>query len=48
MTGTLEPEVLQRHRLFGLGTNVGLKRITSQQSRVSYDELRYIKRQFIQ
>ncbi len=47
----LEPEVLQRRLLlclFGLGTNVGLKRIASQQPRVSYDELRYVKRRFIQ
>ncbi len=43
--------VLQRRLLlclFGLGTNVGLKRIASQQPRVSYDELRYVKRRFIQ
>lgn len=47
----LEPEVLQRRLLlclFGLGTNVGLKRIASQQPRVNYDELRYVKRRFIQ
>lgn len=46
-----DPEVLQRRLLlclFGLGTNVGLKRIASQQPRVSYDELRYVKRRFIQ
>ncbi len=39
----LEPEVLQRRLLLclflTLGTNVGLKRIASQQPRVSYDEL---------
>lgn len=47
----LEPEVLQRRLLlclFGLGTNVGLKLIASQQPRVNYDELRYVKRRFIQ
>ncbi|CDH24239.1 transposase [Xenorhabdus bovienii str. kraussei Becker Underwood] len=47
----LEPKILQRRMLlclFGLGTNVGLKRVTSQQPSVSYDELRYVKRRFIQ
>ncbi|MBF4327492.1 Tn3 family transposase, partial [Vibrio anguillarum] len=47
----IDPETLQ-HRLllclFGLGTNVGLKRIASQQLGVSYEELRHIKRKFIQ
>lgn len=46
----LEPEILQRRLLlclFGLGTNVGLKRVASQQPSVSYDELRYVKRRFI-
>lgn len=41
----LEPEILQRRLLlclFGLGTNVGLKRVASQQPSVSYDELRYV------
>lgn len=31
----------------GLSTNVGLKRIASQQPRVNYDELRDVKRRFI-
>ncbi|WP_048960522.1 Tn3 family transposase [Enterobacter bugandensis] len=47
----IDPETLQ-HRLllclFGLGTNVGLKRIASQQPSVSFEELRHIKRKFIQ
>ena len=33
---------------FGLGTNVGLKRIARQQPRINYDELRYVKQRFIQ
>lgn len=47
----IDPDVLQRRLLlclFGLGTNVGLKRIASQQHGASYEELRYIKRKFIQ
>jgi len=47
---TLEPAVLQRRLLlclFGIGTNVGLKRVASQQPGVSADELRYVKRRFL-
>lgn len=46
----LEPAVLQRRLLlclFGIGTNVGLKRIASQQPSVTYDELRYVRRRFV-
>ena len=48
---TLDPAVLQRRLLlclFGIGTNVGLKRIASQQTSVTFDELRYVKRRFVQ
>ena len=34
--------------LFGLGTNIGLKRVASQQPSVNYEELRYVKRRFVQ
>lgn len=47
---TLEPAVLQRRLLlclFGIGTNIGLKRVASQQLGVSADELRYVKRRFL-
>jgi TnpA family transposase len=47
----LDPALLQRRLLlclFGIGTNVGLKRIASQQPSVSVDELRYVKRRFVQ
>ena len=47
---TLEPAVLQRRLLlclFGIGTNVGLKRLASQQPGVNADELRYVKRRFL-
>lgn len=47
----LEPAVLQRRLLlclFGIGTNIGLKRVASQQPSVSFDELRYVKRRFVQ
>ena len=47
---TLEPAVLQRRLLlclFGIGTNVGLKRVASQQPGVNADELRYVKRRFL-
>lgn len=47
---TLDPAVLQRRLLlclFGLGTNVGLKRIASQQPSVTFEELRYVKRRFV-
>lgn len=46
----LDPAVLQRRLLlclFGIGTNVGLKRIASQQPSVTFDELRYVKRRYI-
>lgn len=46
----LEPPVLQRRLLlclFGIGTNVGLKRVASQQPSVTFDELRYVKRRYI-
>ena len=48
---TLEPTALQRRLLlclFGIGTNIGLKRVASQQPSVSFEELRYIKRRFVQ
>jgi TnpA family transposase len=47
----LDPAVLQRRLLlclFGIGTNVGLKRIASQQPSVNFEELRYVKRRFVQ
>lgn len=34
--------------LFGIGTNIGLKRIASQQTSVSFEDLRYVKRRFIE
>ena len=34
--------------LFGFGTNIGLKRVASQQPNVNYEELRYVKRRFVQ
>ena len=46
----LDPAVLQRRLLlclFGIGTNVGLKRIASQQPSVTVDELRYVKRRYV-
>ena len=46
----LDPAVLQRRLLlclFGVGTNVGLKRIASQQPSVTFDELRYVKRRYV-
>jgi TnpA family transposase len=49
--GALDPALLQRRLLlclFGIGTNVGLKRVASQQPSVSFEELRYVKRRFIQ
>jgi TnpA family transposase len=49
--GTLDPALLQRRLLlclFGIGTNVGLKRIASQQPSVKFEELRYVKRRFVQ
>jgi len=48
---TIAPGLLQRRLLlclFGIGTNVGLKRIASQQPSVSFEELRYVKRRFVQ
>lgn len=47
----LDPETLQRRLLlclYGLGTNAGLKRMISGSPDISYDDLRYIKRHFIQ
>ena len=47
----LDPALLQRRLLlclFGIGTNVGLKRVASQQPNVSFEELRYVKRRFVQ
>ena len=45
----LDPALLQRLLcLFGIGTNVGLKRIGSQQPSVNFEELRYVKRRFVQ
>lgn len=47
---TLEPDVLQRRLLlglFGIGTNIGLKRVASQQPGVKFEDLRYVKRRFI-
>lgn len=46
----LDPAVLQRRLLlclFGIGTNVGLKRVASQQPCVTFDELRYVKRRYV-
>lgn len=48
---TLDRAVLQRRLLlclFGIGTNVGLKRIARQQPSVTFEELRYVKRRFVQ
>lgn len=48
---TLDPAVLQRRLLlclFGIGTNIGLKRVAGQQPNVTYEELRYVKRRFLQ
>ncbi|MGH7592453.1 MAG: Tn3 family transposase, partial [Gemmatimonadales bacterium] len=47
---TLDPEALQQRLLlclFGIGTNIGLKRVASQQPNVTYEELRYVKRRFL-
>ena len=46
----LTPMVLQQRLLlclFGIGTNVGLKRVASQQPSVTFDELRYVKRRYV-
>jgi hypothetical protein len=46
----LDPAVLQRRlllSLFGIGTNVGLKRVASQQPSVTFEELRYVKRRYV-
>jgi TnpA family transposase len=46
----LEGETLQKRLLlclYGLGTNTGLKRISNGAVGVSYDDLRYVKRRFI-
>ena len=48
---TIEPAMLQRRLLlclFGIGTNIGLKRVASQQPSVNYEELRHVKRRFLQ
>ncbi len=48
---TLDPAQLQQRLLlclFGLGTNIGLKRVASQQPSVNFEELRYVKRRFVQ
>jgi hypothetical protein len=48
---TLDPAQLQQRLslcLFGLGTNIGLKRVASQQPTVNYEELRYVTRRFVQ
>ena len=47
----LDPALLQRRLLlclFGIGTNVGLKCVASQQPGVTVEELRYVKRRFVQ
>ena len=47
---TLDPAVLRRRLLlclFGLGTNIGLKRLANQQPGVTFEELRYVKRRFV-
>jgi TnpA family transposase len=46
----LDPATLQKRLLlclYGLGTNTGLKRISNGTVEVSYDDLRYVKRRFI-
>jgi len=46
----LDPETLQKRLLlclFGIGTNTGLKRISSGNPGTSYDDLRYIHKRFI-
>jgi hypothetical protein len=48
---TLDPAQLQQRVLlclFGIGTNIGLKRVASQQPSVNFGELRYVKRRFVQ
>ena len=48
---TLDPEALRQRLLlclFGIGTNIGLKRVASHQPEVTYEELRYVKRRFLQ
>lgn len=47
----LDPKHLQRRLLlclFGIGTNVGIKRVASQQPGVNFEDLRYVKRRFLQ
>lgn len=49
--GVLDSALLQRRLLlclFGIGTNVGLKRVASQQRSVNFEGLRYVKRRFLQ
>src|SRR5260370_8037899 len=46
----LNPEVLQRRvllSLYGLGTNSGLKRMSTRRSQDSYPDLQYIRRRYI-
>jgi TnpA family transposase len=46
----LHPEVLRRRlllALYGLGTNAGLKRMSSRGGKDSYDDLLYVRRQYI-
>jgi hypothetical protein len=46
----LPPEVLRRRlllALYGLGTNAGLKRVSSGGGRDSYDDVLYIRRKYI-
>jgi TnpA family transposase len=46
----LDPAVLRRRLLlclFGLGTNIGLKRLANQQPGVTFEELRYVKRRYV-
>ena len=48
---TLDPEALRQRLLlclFGIGTKFGLKRVASHQSEVTYEELRHVKRRFLQ
>ena len=47
----LDPEALRQRLLlclFGIGTNIGLKRVASHQPEVTYEELRHVKRRFVQ
>ena len=47
---TLDPDALRQRLLlclFGIGTNIGLKRVASHQPQVTYEELRHVKRRFV-